>query len=141
MNIRLFRTAPRQRALACTILATLTAGAAAGRHPAHAASAADQPWGTWTGTLVADAGHCPDEAPSTLQVSHRAVTFTPGDQALALHGTRHKDDGSVHAELILSDRNRKPLPMVFNAQPTGDGFTGQYGTTTCRAHVVLKRAE
>ncbi|GBQ64408.1 hypothetical protein AA103196_0857 [Ameyamaea chiangmaiensis NBRC 103196] len=107
-------------------------------HAAPPVDAAREPFGDWVGTLKTDAGTCPDQISSTLQVSRTSVVFTPGDSALVLRGAHHPD-GSVHAELVLPDRNHKPLPMVFEGHPDGASFAGVFGTPTCRAHVTLTR--
>ncbi len=96
--------------------------------------------GLWTGMLVADQGECPIEQASTLDIRHNDVTFAPANGALVLHGRLHPD-GTVHADLLLSDRSKKKLPMVFEGHPSGDTITGIFGTPSCRAHIVLKRAE
>jgi len=133
-------TAPSPfRTLLLSSLACMGAALSAPGADAAAPDAAKAPWGLWVGTLKTQAGTCPDQMSSTLQITRKHVNFTPGDGSMVLTGTRHAD-GSVHAELILSDRNHKPLPLVFNAKPVADTFEGDYGTTTCRAHVVLRQS-
>ena len=95
--------------------------------------------GEWVGTLRTVAGACPDQAPSDLVVSDKEITFVPGDGVLALKGRRAADPDVLHAQLLGSDMNHKPLPMVLEARLEGDAVTGTYGTPTCRADVSLHR--
>ena len=100
---------------------------------------ATNPDGEWVGMLKTTAGSCPDQQPSDLTVSDRAVTFVPGDGVLALTGTRAADPDALHAQLLGTDMNHKPLPMVLDARLAGGQVVGTYGTPTCRADVVLHR--
>jgi hypothetical protein len=130
------RAATRIMLLGATLLA-MTAEAPAAR---AADSAARDPIGLWTGTLVADRGICPEtQASSTLQIGTKRITFTPADGSQTLHGTRDATPGRFHAQLILSDMNRKPYPVVFEGKPDGDTISGVYGSPRCRAHIVLTR--
>lgn len=144
MNLTL-PTAPRHggRAWALALGVALSVLMPAPISPARAAgSAADDPIGIWTGTLVADRGICPEtRAPSTLQIGTKRIAFTPADGAQTLHGTRDGTPGNFHAQLVLSDMNHKPFPMVFEARPSGATMAGTYGTPRCRAHVVMTRPE
>ncbi len=106
--------------------------------PAKAAPA--DPAGEWAGTLVATQGTCPDRAPSRLLVSETDVSFVPAGGVLVLHG-RRRPGPRLHAQLLLTDMNRHPLPMVFEGAlaPDGSRIDGTYGTPSCRAHVALLR--
>ena len=106
--------------------------------PATAAPA--DPAGEWAGTLVATQGTCPDRAPSRLLVSGTDVSFVPAGGVLVLHGQR-RPGPRLHAQLLLTDMNRHPLPMVFEGAlaPDGSRIDGTYGTPSCRAHVALLR--
>ena len=107
-----------------------------------ATDAAKDPVGIWTGTLVAERGICPEtRAPSTLQIESRRIAFTPADGVHTLRGQRDATPGRFHAQLVLSDMNRKPFPMVFEGTPDGATIQGTYGTPRCRAHVVLTRPQ
>ena len=99
------------------------------------------PNGEWTGTLVTDKGHCPDRTAARLLVDGRDVSFIPGGGVLVLRGRRPAGDPHLHAQLALVDMNKKPLPMVFEGRLADDGtrIDGNYGTPSCRAHVVLVR--
>jgi hypothetical protein len=99
--------------------------------------------GEWAGTLVATQGTCPDHAPSRLLVDRKTVSFVPAGGVLVLHGTRRPGIPRLHAQLLLTDMNRKPLPMVFEGSLASDGqrIDGTYGTPACRAHVTLLRPE
>ena len=99
------------------------------------------PNGEWTGTLITDKGTCPDHALSRLLVDGRDISFIPTAGVLVLHGRRPADDPRLHAQLVLTDMNKKPLPMVFEGRLSTDGsrIDGTYGTPSCRAHVVLVR--
>lgn len=110
--------------------------------PAPAVAETQQdPSGNWFGTLVTDKGKCPDERESVLQVEPDRVAFTPETGTLVLHGKPDPDHHRFHAQLILMDMNHHPLPMVFEGHSEGDTIVGVYGTPTCRAHIVLKRAK
>ena len=102
-------------------------------------AAAINPDGEWVGTLYTTAGSCPDRQPSDLVVGDREITFVPGDGVLALRGRRDADADVLHAQLLGTDMNHKPLPMVLDARLTGGQVVGTYGTPTCRADVVLHR--
>nr|WP_246396231.1 hypothetical protein [Gluconacetobacter tumulisoli] len=133
------RRAGRSGALALGVALSILSSAGISTARA-AASAADDPIGIWTGTLVADRGICPEtRAPSTLQIGTRRIAFTPADGSQTLRGTRDGPQGIFHAQLVLSDMNHKPFPMVFEARPSGDTMSGTYGTPRCRAHVVMTR--
>lgn len=125
--------------------AFILALSATGLAPAGAAEpvgAAKDPLGIWTGTLVADRGVCPEtRAPSTLQIGSRRIAFTPADGVHTLRGQRDATPGRFHAQLMLSDMNHKPFPMVFEGIPDGATIQGTYGTPRCRAHVVLTRPQ
>ena len=99
--------------------------------------------GEWAGTLVATQGTCPDRAPSRLLVDRTEVSFIPAGGVLVLHGTRHGGASGLHAQLLLTDMNHKPLPMVFQGTLAADGLRidGLYGTPSCRARVTLLRPE
>lgn len=137
----LFRLPPclvtrRHTAIAGALLLVLSPAAKA------AESAAKDPLGTWTGTLIADRGICPEtRAPSTLQIENKRIAFTPADGAQTLYGLRDATPGRFHAQIILSDMNHKPFPMVFEGSPEGATIQGTYGTPRCRAHVVLTRPQ
>jgi len=106
------------------------------------AAAADDPYGDWIGTLVADKGHnCPVNTPSLMQITPKHMVFAPETGALILRGKPDKATQHYHADLMMEDANHKPLPMVFEAHPVGDTFEGVYGTPECRAHLTLKRPE
>ncbi|CAP57091.1 conserved hypothetical protein [Gluconacetobacter diazotrophicus PA1 5] len=141
MNVTLFRPALHSPLARAMLLAMLPGAGLLAVAPARAADdAARDPIGIWTGTLVADRGVCPEtNAPSTLQVGTKRIAFTPGDGALVLHGTRDATPGRFHAQLVLSDMNRKPYPLVFEGKPDGSAISGTYGTPRCRAHVTLTR--
>ncbi len=98
--------------------------------------------GEWAGILVATEGTCPNRAPSRLLVSGTDVSFIPADGVLVLHGS-HRPGQRLHAQLLLTDMNRHPLPMVFEGvlAPDGSRIDGTYGTPSCRAHVTLLRPE
>ncbi|MFT9330869.1 hypothetical protein [Acetobacter persici] len=107
-----------------------------------AGPAADDPYGEWIGTLVAEKGHnCPVHTVSLMQIQPKHITFTPEMGALVLRGVPDKKTQHYHAQLILQDSHHQQLPMVFEAHPVGDTFEGVYGTPECRAHVTLKRPE
>lgn len=128
---------PHSPTLPTTLLAAALLLAAI---PSARAGAAADPLGLWTGTLVADRGICPEtRAPSTLQIGTKRIAFTPADGSQILLGTRDPTPGRFHAQLLLSDMNHKPYPMVFEGTPDGDSIRGVYGTPRCRAHVVLTR--
>ncbi len=98
--------------------------------------------GEWAGTLVATQGTCPDRAPSRLLVGGTDISFIPADGVLVLHGSRRTGQ-HMHAQLLLTDMNRHPLPMVFEGvlAPDGSRIDGTYGTPSCRAQVTLLRPE
>ncbi|NVN43086.1 hypothetical protein HW537_04125 [Asaia siamensis] len=97
------------------------------------------PIGVWTGALVTDQGSCPTDSNSTLQIGTKAISFTPGDNALVLKGERGADKQHFHAQLDMKDAQRKPYSIVFNGYPVGNAIGGIYGSPTCRAHVVMTR--
>lgn len=97
------------------------------------------PTGIWTGALVTDEGSCPTGTDSTLQVGSKAISFTPGDNALILRGVRSSDPHHYHAQLDLKDAQGKPYSIVFNGYPVGNAIGGIYGAPTCRAHIVMTR--
>ncbi|WP_025841844.1 hypothetical protein [Asaia platycodi] len=103
------------------------------------AAAEQGPIGLWTGALVADQGNCPIDTNSTLQIGSQTVSFTPGDNALVLKGTRGADKQHFHAQLDMKDAQRKPYSLVFNGYPVGNAIGGIYGSPTCRAHIVMTR--
>ena len=110
--------------------------------PLAALAEPGDPVGDWAGTLVASQGTCPDRAPSRLLVSGTDISFVPAGGVLVLHG--HRRPGSrLHAQLLLTDMNRHPLPMVFEGilAPDGSRIDGTYGTPSCRARVTLLRPE
>lgn len=120
--------------------ALLLMGCAAGAMASPAlASAQDDPYGDWVGTLVTDKGTCPDTYESVLQIRSDKLFFAPATGTLVLHGTPDKDHKRFHAQLMLKDAKDKPLPMVFEGHPEGDTIVGVFGTPNCRAHVVLQR--
>lgn len=130
----------RATIIGALILALSTGGLS--RAAGAAEDAARDPLGTWTGTLVADRGICPEtRAPSTLQIEGKRIAFTPADGAHTLRGQRDTTPGHFHAQLVLSDMNHKPFPMVFEGTPEGAEIHGTYGTPRCRAHVVLTRPQ
>ncbi|AOX19409.1 hypothetical protein [Kozakia baliensis] len=97
------------------------------------------PVGIWTGALVTDQGTCPTDQNSTLQVGAHAISFTPGDGALVLKGVRGPDNLHFHAQLQMTDANRKPYAIVFNGYPVGQAIGGTYGSPSCRAHITMTR--
>ncbi len=106
-----------------------------------AGTEATNPDGTWVGTLVTSAGSCPDTQPSDLVVSDREVSFVPGDGVLALRGKRGADPDALHAQLLGTDMNHHPLPMVFDGRLDRGAVRGTYGTPACRAEIVMHRPE
>ena len=110
--------------------------------PLAAQAEPGDPVGEWAGTLVATQGTCPDRAPSRLLVSAADISFVPAGGVLVLHGTR-RPGPRLHAQLLLTDMNRKKLPMVFEGvlAPDGNRIDGTYGTPSCRAHVALLRPD
>lgn len=107
-----------------------------------ATSAANDPYGDWTGVLVADQGKdCPTEGTSYMQIEPKKMIFVPETGNLVLRGVPNKLRQHYHAQLILQDAKKQPLPMVFEAHPVDDTFEGIYGTPTCRAHITLRRPE
>jgi hypothetical protein len=76
-------------------------------------------------------------------VDGRDISFIPTGGVLVLHGRRPSGDPHLHAQLALTDMNKKPLPMVFEGRLAADGshIDGTYGTPSCRAHLVLVRPE
>ena len=125
------RPSPRRASLLCLLVLAV---------PAKAAPA--DPVGEWAGTLVATQGTCPDRAPSRLLVGGTDISFVPAGGVLVLHGQR-RPGPRLHAQLLLTDMNRHPLPMVFEGAlaPDGSRIDGTYGTPSCRAHVALLRPE
>lgn len=111
--------------------------------PARAAtSSANDPYGDWIGVLVADKGRdCPTEGTSYMQIEPTKMIFVPETGNLVLRGVPNKERQHYHAQLILQDARKQPLPMVFEAHPMEDTFEGIYGTPTCRAHITLRRPE
>ncbi len=107
-----------------------------------AAATPGDPVGEWAGTLATTQGTCPDRAPSRLLVSGTDISFVPAGGVLVLHG-RRRPGPRLHAQLLLTDMNRHPLPMVFEGTlaPDGSRIDGTYGTPSCRAHVALLRPE
>ncbi|GAB6853883.1 hypothetical protein [Asaia astilbis] len=97
------------------------------------------PVGIWTGALVTDQGSCPTDTNSTLQIGTSVISFTPGDDALVLKGTRSNDKQHFHAQLTLKDAQGKAYSIVFNGYPVGNAIGGIYGAPTCRAHIVMTR--
>ena len=97
------------------------------------------PDGEWVGTLATTAGTCPDASPSDLVVSDREITFVPGDGVLALRGRRGDDPDALHAQLLGTDMNHKPLPMVFDGRFAEGVVSGTYGTPSCRASIKMHR--
>ncbi|MFT8440754.1 hypothetical protein [Acetobacter fabarum] len=126
----------------CGYAALLGMGLAA-LSPARAAtSAANDPYGDWTGMLVTDKGRdCPTEGLSYMQIQPKRMIFVPQMGNLVLHGVPNKERQHYHAQLILTDARKQPLPIVFEAHPIDDTFEGVYGTPTCRAHIILRRPE
>lgn len=124
---------------AAALLATAFAASPSAR--AATADAQSDPYGLWTGTLVTEKGKCPDQMESSLQIESDRIAFTPGTGALTLRGKPDKDHKRFHAQLILTDMKKQPLPMVFEGHPDGQTITGEYGTPTCRAHIVMTRPE
>ena len=110
--------------------------------PFAATAEPGDPVGEWAGTLVTTQGTCPDGTPSRLLVGGTEISFVPANGVLVLHGHR-RPGGRLHAQLLLTDMNRHPLPMVFEGvlAPDGSRIDGTYGTPSCRAHVVLLRPE
>ncbi|MFT8676035.1 MAG: hypothetical protein ABF990_10615 [Acetobacter sp.] len=109
---------------------------------AHAAtaSAAEDPYGDWVGTLVQDMGaDCPVNGQSLMQIESHKMIFVPETGSLILRGVPDKARQHYHAQLVMKDAKNQPLPMVFEAHPVGDTFEGVYGTPECRAHVTLRR--
>ena len=102
-------------------------------------AAGGSPSGEWVGTLKTIAGTCPDTQPSDLVVSGRRITFVPGDGVLALTGKPGADPDALHAQLLGTDMNHKPLPMVFEARFADGAVAGTYGTPTCRASITMHR--
>ncbi|CDG38194.1 hypothetical protein [Asaia bogorensis] len=103
-------------------------------------SPSKDPVGLWTGALVTDEGSCPTNTDSTLQIGSKAISFTPGDNALVLKGVRGAaDPHHYHAQLDLKDAQGKPYSIVFNGYPVGNAIGGIYGAPTCRAHIVMTR--
>ncbi|MBV1832991.1 hypothetical protein [Novacetimonas pomaceti] len=100
------------------------------------------PYGLWTGTLIADQGTCEEtHAPSTFQVDQTRTTFTPADGSISLHGTPDAQHQHYHLQAVVSSPGSKPFPMVLEAHPQDDTIVGTYGTPRCRAHVVLRRPQ
>lgn len=106
------------------------------------AAAADDPYGDWVGTLVADKGrNCPVANQSFMQITPKHILFAPETGTLILRGKPDKATQHYHAQLMMEDATHKPLPMVFEAHPVGETFEGVYGTPECRAHITLTRPE
>jgi hypothetical protein len=105
------------------------------------ASAAPTLDGEWTGMMRTQQGRCPERADARLLVDGKRLSFVPSAGVLVLTGTIGADPRRLHAELMLSDMNHKPLPMVFEGVPSADGsrIDGTFGTPACRASVVLTR--
>ena len=126
-------------------LARIVAGALAGALAAFVGGCGDatpgDPVGEWAGRLVTEAGTCPGPRPARLLVGSEDVSFLPSGGVLVLHGRRKPGSEHLHAQLLLTDINHKPLPMVFEGAlaPDGTHIDGSYGTPTCRARVLLTR--
>ncbi|MBO1325216.1 hypothetical protein K2X14_08195 [Acetobacter sp. TBRC 12305] len=104
------------------------------------ASAADDPYGDWVGTLVQDMGtDCPVNGTSLMQIETHKMIFVPETGSLILRGVPDKAKQHYHAQLVMKDAKNQTLPLVFEARPVGDTFEGVYGTPECRAHVTLRR--
>ncbi|WP_419728296.1 hypothetical protein [Lichenicola sp.] len=129
-----YRVARRALVLLPLLAAASLAGCGGGSGP-------PDPVGEWTGTLVTDKGTCPDQLPSRLLVGSRNISFIPSGGVLVLHGTLKPAPATLHAQLMLSDMNHKPLPMVFEGTQAADGsrIDGTYGTPSCRAHILMVR--
>lgn len=107
---------------------------------AHAASAAEDPYGDWVGVLVREQGsHCPTEEESLMQIMPKHMLFAPQTGTLVLRGVPDKKQQHYHAQLVLQDNTNHPVVLVFEAHPVGDTFEGVYGAADCRAHITLKR--
>ncbi len=122
-------------------LARIAAGALAALVGGCGDATPGDPVGEWTGRLVTEAGTCPGPLPARLLVGAQDVSFLPSGGVLVLHGHRKSGSPRLHAQLLLSDINHKPLPMVFEGAlaPDGTHIDGTYGTPACRARVVLTR--
>ncbi len=125
-----------RHALAIAVLPLLAAVLLAG-----CGGGGGDPVGEWTGMLATNKGACPDRVASRLVIGSENISFIPAGGVLVLHGTRKPGQDRLHAQLLLRDMNRKPLPMVFEGVQSADGsrIDGTYGTPTCRAHVLLVR--
>jgi len=126
----------RPSLLPCAALVGFTLALGACSSPAPPSK---DPVGIWTGALVTDQGSCPTTSDSTLQIGTKAISFTPGDNALVLKGARGNDPHHYHAQLDMKDAQRKPYSLVFNGYPVGNAIGGIYGSPTCRAHIVMTR--
>ncbi len=126
----------------CTpALARIVAGALAGLVCGCGTATPGDPVGEWAGRLVTEAGTCPGPLSARLVVGSEDVSFLPSGGVLVLHGHRKPGSPRLHVQLLLTDINHKPLPMVFEGMLAADGthIDGTYGTPTCRARVVLTR--
>lgn len=131
------------RLKALGLLSTLFLAGVAAPHPVRAEeSAAKDPYGDWIGTLVRDQGtDCPTEGTSLMQIQNGRMIFVPETGTLVLRGVPDKARQHYHAQLVLQDARKQPLPLVFEAHPNGAVFEGVYGTPNCRAHVTLHRPQ
>ncbi|MFT8586614.1 hypothetical protein [Acetobacter papayae] len=147
LRARVLRRVSRKACVPMVGLAVVLGGCAAAGAPAlapaaHAASAAEDPYGDWVGTLVRDKGsNCPTAEESLMQIMPKHMLFAPQTGTLVLRGVPDKQKQHYHAQLVLQDNKNHPVVLVFEAHPVGDTFEGVYGASDCRAHITLKRPE
>lgn len=104
--------------------------------------AAKHPYGYWIGSFIVDQGtSCPSGDVALMQVTKKEMIFVPRTGPLVLRGKPQKKTQHYHAELLKTDLNKDPFPIVFEAVPQGDHFLGTYGSPTCRAHLILTKTK
>jgi hypothetical protein len=82
--------------------------------------------------------HCGTATNGTLTMvsKDRAITFTPNDGVLVLHGAI-APDGAVHAALDITGSSHRSFPLRLDGTLTQAGINGTYTTPRCRSHVDL----
>ena len=100
--------------------------------------------GRFTGTMTTEQGLCgpgfdeSGKAASVLILQGEDAQFAPTQGVLVMRG-KVTAAGHVVASTSSAGADRKPFPMVFEGDRTGDRVQGRFASPRCRAAVALTR--
>jgi hypothetical protein len=89
----------------------------------------------YAGELRPVAGTCDPASQAVLTLRGTAIVFAPAAGTILLHGEVAGQQAA--AQLTLSDANKHPYRLAFQATLAGNDIIGTYSTPRCRYAVKL----